>query len=70
MDQNELNKRFMYHAPKGDQPERYEAIRSAGRNFAELVAALTPVSREQSVAFTHIEDAVFWANAAIARREG
>lgn len=60
---------FTYHAPKEDQPERYERIREAGKVFALLIHDLTPHSREQSLALTNLEQVVFWANAAIARNE-
>ena len=60
---------FRYHPPVGDQLERYPIIRSSARQLAEIVAKYTPESREQSLAITKIEEAVFWANAAIARNE-
>lgn len=58
-----------YHPPFGDQAQRYEQIRAQARHFAEMVVELTPVSRNQSLALTAIEEAVFHANAAIARNE-
>ena len=69
IDTNELIKRFTYHPPKGYQPERYEFIRSAAGELAEVLVGQTPTSREQSLALTALEEAVFWANAAIARNE-
>jgi hypothetical protein len=69
MDPLELALRFTYHAPHGDQPERYVAIRDQAKALAEAIVEKTPHSREQSLAITAIEEAVFWANAAIARRE-
>jgi hypothetical protein len=69
MTDEELLTRFTYHPPKGDQPGRYEAIRSHGIQLAELVDLECPESREKSLALTRIEEAVMWANAAIARRE-
>jgi len=67
----ELYKRFTYHAPKPElqQAERYEKIRGMAKDYAKELLALTPESREQSLALTHLEEAVFWANAAIARNE-
>lgn len=65
----EIEKRFTYHAPKGDQQERYVALRAKGRELAEDIIASTPASREQSLAITKLEEAIMWANAAIARRE-
>ena len=65
----EIENRFTYHAPKADQPGRYEKIRAAGAQMAVIVRELCPMSREQSLAFTKIEEAIMWANAAIARNE-
>jgi len=60
---------FTYHAPKLDQLERYEAIRSQARDLACNLMAMCPPSRELSLALTHLEEAVMQANAAIARNE-
>lgn len=65
----EIEKRFTYHTPKGDQPERYQKLRLTARIMAESIVEITPDSREQALALTHLETAIFWANAAIARRE-
>lgn len=65
----EIENRFMYHAPKPGQPEKYEAIRSKAKELAHMIDELCPNSREKSVAMTELETAVFWANAAIARNE-
>jgi hypothetical protein len=64
----ELHERFTYHPPKPGQPELYQALRGKGKELAELIVASTPESREQSLALTNLEQACFWANAAIARR--
>jgi len=60
---------YKYHTPKADQPARYEAIRAKGKELAQLIEQSCPDSRERSVAFTQLETAVMWANAAIARNE-
>jgi hypothetical protein len=65
----EMDKRFTYHAPKGDQPERYVSLRNKARELAEMIVSLCPESRERSLALTKVEESVFWANASIARRE-
>ena len=66
----ELEKRFTYHAPKGEgQLARYERIRWLGKNLAYEIDRMCPDSREKSLAWTHLEDAVMWANASIARNE-
>ena len=66
---SEIENRFTYHAPKENQPERYVKLRDKAKELAYAIQALTPPSREQSLAFTNLEQAVFWANAAIARNE-
>lgn len=60
---------FTYHKPAGDQPQRYEAIRAKGKELAELINQSCPPSRERSLAFTKIEEAVMWANASISRED-
>jgi len=73
MDNDKLSERlkreYTYHPPKTGQAERYEEIRDRARALAAHIARGTPESREQSLALTKIEEAVFWANAAIARNE-
>jgi hypothetical protein len=69
MDFTEIEKRFTYHAPKSNQPERYVVIRDMAKSFAIQLTASCPASRELSLAFTKLEEVVFWANASIARNE-
>lgn len=66
---DEVARRFTYHAPKEGQPEKYENIRDEAKQLAETIVLLVPESREQALALTHLEQAVMWANAGIARRE-
>jgi hypothetical protein len=60
---------FCYHAPFGDQISRYADIRDGGKQLAKIIVEITPISREQSIALTLLEQAVMMANAAIARNE-
>jgi hypothetical protein len=69
MTQEEIIARFTYHAPKEDQATRYDAIRKEACGFALMLHLWTPESREQSLALTHLEQVVMFANAAIARNE-
>ena len=65
-----FDKDFTYHAPKDEsQIERYGRIRDMAKGMAWALAEMCPQSREQSVALTHLEEMVFWANASIARNE-
>ncbi len=62
-----IENNFMYHAPKEGQPGKYVKIREKAKDLAYLIEALCPNSREKSVAITHLETSVMWANASIAR---
>ncbi len=66
--QAEIEIRFTYHPPKGEQPRRYGLIRDEAKALAKIIVELTPDSREQSLALTALEETIFWANASIARR--
>lgn len=65
----QIENTFTYHSPKDDQPQRYEAIRNQAKSLAYNIVKNTPPSREQSLALTHLEEAIFFANSAIARNE-
>ena len=65
----EIETRFKHHPPSGDQAERYERIRAEALSLAVTINELVPESREKALALTHLEQAVMFANAAIARRE-
>ena len=62
-------KNFTYHPPKPNQPARYTAMRDAAKILSGMFDGCCPPSRELSLAQTNLEQAVFWANAAIARNE-
>ena len=66
---DELERRFNYHAPNTPgKVERHQRVRTVLFSAADEIVELTgPPSREQSTAITKLEEAMFWANAAIAR---
>ena len=67
MTTKEIENNFTYHSPKEGQPELYKEIRNRAKGLALFLDANCPYSRELSLAFTKLEEAVFWANASIAR---
>lgn len=67
--QEELNHRFMYHPPKGDQAERYAAVRSHILTCAFHCIQITPCSPEQARALNALDEAMMLFNASIARYE-
>jgi hypothetical protein len=69
MTPGELEQRFTHHPPKGDQVVRYAELRGRAHQLAAHINVACPESREKSLAITHLEEAVMWANAAIARHE-
>ena len=68
VDLNELETRFGFHAGTAETIPKHEAVRATCLSVATQLVELTPASREQSLAITALEDAMMWANAAIARR--
>ena len=64
--EDKLREIFTYHAPEGDQPERYERIRQAGLELALTIHRDCPISADASTAIRKIREAVMTANAAIA----
>jgi hypothetical protein len=65
----ETIKRFTYHAPKPLQIARYQELRETFCAVALGLQQNCPEGRELSLALTHLEQALMYANAAIARRE-
>ena len=65
----QIENNFKYHAPKEGQPQRYTELRDAAKTLALHIDRECSDSREKSLAVTKLEEAVMWANAAIARNE-
>ena len=57
---------FSYHAPKDDQPKRYEAIRAAAKAFAGILLENTVPCADQTAAVRKLRECVMTANASIA----
>ena len=64
-----LDNMFTYHAPKGDQTDRYMMIREHARSMAELIVHACPPSRERSMALTRLQECAMFSNASIAVNE-
>lgn len=62
----DLDNWFTYHAPKLFQPERYAAIREAGRAMAQVIVNNTKPSADQTAAIRKLREVVMTANQAIA----
>lgn len=70
MDHNELMHRFDYHPPSTDKViAAHEQARELFKNLAGHFNTVLPDGREKSLAFTALEEALFWVNASIARTQ-
>lgn len=58
---------FTYHPPTGDQPERYERIRTKSLELALVIHESCPEGPDRTAAIRKLSEAVMTANAAIAR---
>jgi len=66
----DLDNRFAYHPPVNDVAVgKHQDIRSAAHQLADVIDDYLPDSREKSLAVTAVEEAMFWANAGIARMD-
>lgn len=63
----EVERRFSWHPVDATGREAVEQVREAAKMLAHTIAGQTPACREQSLAITALEEAVFWANAAASR---
>lgn len=63
----ELAHRFTYHAPGPTARMVHDAVRASMRDIAEEYNEKLPEGREKALFFTKLEEASFWAHAAIAR---
>jgi hypothetical protein len=69
---DQLAHRFQFHpADAQNTKDAHETVRNVCLDAADkIVEATGAMSREQSIAITKLEEAMFWANAAIARGDG
>jgi hypothetical protein len=64
----DLEHRFAYHAPKTEEKKLDHAlVRQRCLELAMFINEKVPQGREQSTAFTKLEEVMMWANAGIAR---
>lgn len=67
---NELENRFKYHPPSNNNIASFhEVVRHELHKVAQQFNDILPHCRESSLAITKLEEAMFWANAAIARNQ-
>lgn len=67
--QSRIERDFTYHPPTQDSIWKLQALRNHAKVLALLIESYSSESREQSLAITHLEQAVMWANAGIVRNQ-
>jgi hypothetical protein len=56
-----INRSLTNITPNEEQIERIESLRRTAREMAASIVANVPVSREQSLAVTKLEETLMWA---------
>ncbi|AOE43764.1 hypothetical protein SEA_BANTAM_75 [Gordonia phage Bantam] len=66
----DIDHRFDFHpATTIEKRNDHASIRETLKHVAHFIDANVPPGREKSLAITHLEEAMFWGNAAIARNQ-
>lgn len=65
----DLDNRFESHLANDHKQNSMAEMRSAIRYVALVTLRVVPPGREQALALTKLEEAMFWSNAGIARKE-
>lgn len=57
---------FTYHPPDAEDIYKYQQIREAAKNLAEVIVRHTPPSADQTAAIRQLRECVMTANASVA----
>ncbi|MGE0075905.1 MAG: hypothetical protein AB7S52_11805 [Sphaerochaetaceae bacterium] len=63
----DIEKRFTHHRPRGGQSETYTEIREVAKETAYRLISIVPDTQERSLALTTLEEFVYWADEGIAK---
>jgi len=68
-DEERIEKDFVYRPSVGSQAERYVLIGAIIQRLARSLMENCPKSRELSLAITHLEECMLWAEKSISKNE-
>lgn len=69
MTPEDIENRFAFHpATTEEKRDAHTSVRQQCRQVADFLNEKLPEGREKSLAITHLEEAMFWGNAALARK--
>jgi hypothetical protein len=67
---NDIENRFKFHpATDAEKRDAHGSVRNSLRTVAHYLAGVVPPGRERSLMLTHLEEAMFWGNAGLARAQ-
>jgi len=68
MDQRDLDNRFAFHpATTEEKRNEHTSVRQRCAELATFLNEKLPDGRDKALALTHLEEVMFWGNAALAR---
>ena len=68
MQQSDIDNRFAFHAATTEEKRNeHTSVRENCRALATFLNDKLPEVREKALAITHLEEVMFWGNAALAR---
>jgi len=68
MSPDDITNRFAFHAATTEEKRNeHTSVRENCRQLADFLNEKLPEGREKALAITHLEEVMFWGNAAIAR---
>lgn len=70
MDHDQLAHNFTYHPPTQEKVAVHELLRTTGFDLAMVINCHVKDCPEKDEAIKKVEEAVMWANAAVARSSG
>jgi hypothetical protein len=68
MSPEDIENRFAFHAATTEEKrDAHTSVRQQCRQLADFLNEKLPDGREKALAITHLEEVMFWGNAALAR---